>query len=110
MSIIEEMAKKYAKGEDLVKGEESICISDAESFEAGAEWALKEVSEYIRNNTSYSDKAWDVIPFVEFLKGNEDSYISYLENKKAILSFEIASIKEQIFIETSKKNHEENNV
>lgn len=46
---IQEAAKEYAKGIDLVKGDESICISDAEAFEAGARWMreiiLKEIEE-----------------------------------------------------------------
>lgn len=46
---IKEAAKEYAKGTDLVKGEESICISDTEAFEDGAIWMreiiLKEISE-----------------------------------------------------------------
>lgn len=46
---VEEAAKKYAKGIDLYKGEESICVSDAEAFEVGAKWMreiiLKEINE-----------------------------------------------------------------
>lgn len=34
---IHEAAKEYAKGVDRT-GEESICVSDAEAFEAGAKW------------------------------------------------------------------------
>lgn len=39
---IREAAKEYSKGIDLVKGEESICVSDAEAFEAGAKWQAKQ--------------------------------------------------------------------
>lgn len=46
---IREAAKEYSKGIDLVKGEESICVSDAEAFEDGAKWMreiiLKEINE-----------------------------------------------------------------
>lgn len=46
---IREAAEEYAKGEDLIKGEESICVSDVEAFEDGAKWMqgiiLKEISE-----------------------------------------------------------------
>lgn len=53
------------------------------SFIAGAEWVLKEMSDYIRNNMSYSNKAWDILPFIEMIKGNSEPYIDYLRNKKA---------------------------
>lgn len=54
-----------------------------ESFIAGAEWVLKEMSDHIRNNMSYNDKAWDILPFIEMIKGNSKPYIDYLRNKKA---------------------------
>lgn len=54
-----------------------------ESFIAGAEWVLKEMSDHIRNNMSYNDKAWDILPFIEMIKGNSEPYIDYLRNKKA---------------------------
>lgn len=52
-------------------------------FIKGAEWALKEMSDHIRNNMSYNDKAWDILPFIEMIKGNSEPYIDYLRNKKA---------------------------
>lgn len=46
---IKEAAKEYAKGMDLYKDEESVCISDAEAFEDGAKWMreviIKEINE-----------------------------------------------------------------
>lgn len=39
-------------------------------FKKGAEWALKEISEHVRINMSYSDKAWDVLSYIEAIKGN----------------------------------------
>lgn len=52
-------------------------------FKKGAEWALKEISEHVRTNMSYSDKAWDMLSYIEAIKGNSKPYMDYLNSKKA---------------------------
>lgn len=68
--------------ETVGKKRRRLKIAEA-SFIKGAEWVLKEMSDHIRNNMSYSNKAWDILPFIEMIKGNSEPYIDYLRNKKA---------------------------
>ena len=50
---IKEAAKEYAKGMDLYKDEESVCISDAEAFEDGAKWMREVIIKEINERRKY---------------------------------------------------------
>lgn len=76
---LEETAHSFAES----RSSGSLFPAYYQGFIAGAEWVLKEMSDHIRNNMSYSNKAWDILPFVEMIKGNPEPYIDYLRNKKA---------------------------
>lgn len=67
-------------------------------FRKGAEWALSEVSNYIRNCTSFDEKAWDMLPFIKAMRGDKKALISYLEDRKKALNFELTSAMDQRFM------------
>lgn len=95
---IEEAAKEYVSSLeielDTVRHIESEDIEKI--FKAGSRWILDIISKYIRGNTAYNDKAWDILPLIESLKGNDKPLIEYLNNKKINVQHRMEyNIKEQ---------------